>query len=248
MAELGHGSKPRNKVPHAIWGAAFAYRFLGARGGDRWKELAFPIKGHHAGLPNGETTSGPLEEFSSTHPDALPTMQAMVAALLKQVDKAPSLRFPEMTHTQRELFVRMLLSALVDADRLATASPDRSWQSLVHGSGPTIGALWAKVDASRPRAAKQSAKVRRVREEVYEACVAAAPLSPGLFRLTVPTGGGKTRSSLAFALKHALDNELRGVIFSLPYTSIIDQTAKEYRAIFGDEAVLEHHSALDLPD
>jgi CRISPR-associated endonuclease/helicase Cas3 len=153
------------------------------------------------------------------------------------------------------LFFRLLFSCLIDADRLDTerfANPEQYRLRQERVKAVTISQLWETFQRQQQKfiesAQHPTSRVNRVRSQVYKQCLAAASQAPGVFRLCVPTGGGKTRSGLAFALKHAQEHNKDRVIFAVPYTSIIEQTAKVYRdEIFAgiDGAVLEHHSAID---
>ena len=151
----------------------------------------------------------------------------------------------------------MLFSALVDADFLDTErhfSPDASLQRSTY---PSLATLEESLLSDQQRLMGNSRvistthahdRLNKLRNEVYQACLTSAQLTPGFFRLTVPTGGGKTRSSLAFALRHANTHGLRRVIYALPFITITEQTTDVFRGIFGDDAILEHHSGVTPQD
>jgi CRISPR-associated endonuclease/helicase Cas3 len=233
----------RQRVNHSSAGALWAMRRF--RGGGFGRLLAYTIAGHHSGLPDwvGEEGKTGLKDrlADRSHLDrtllANPPRSILEAPL-------PSTGIPE--GADAGLWVRMFASALFDADFLdaeaffdPTVSPGRAdW--------PALSSLLPKLDAhlARKSAEAEPTSVNRLRAEVLHACQTAAAHWPGLFSLTVPTGGGKTLSSLAFALEHARVHGLRRVIYAIPFTSIIEQTARVFREAVGTNAVLEHHSAL----
>ncbi len=143
-----------------------------------------------------------------------------------------------------QLFTRMLFSALVDADFMETErfySPDAPRKCTADLSS-LRAALAERLDAFPT----PQTEVNLLRAEILEAAGRCATLEPGFFSLTVPTGGGKTLSSLRFALDHAVMHNLRRVIFVAPFSAIIEQTADVFRDALKDEdAVLEHHSSFD---
>lgn len=144
----------------------------------------------------------------------------------------------------------MLFSALIDADRLDTERHFEKQKSALRETWrANMYLLWERFKANQDKllaSADRSKTVNQVRYEVYDACLKCAQRPQGLYRLTVPTGGGKTRSALAFGLRHALRHDLCRIVVVLPYTSIIDQTAEVYREILGENVILEHHSQVNL--
>jgi CRISPR-associated endonuclease/helicase Cas3 len=238
---------------HSIWGAALAYCLIFKLQGDaeRWKELCLPIAGHHGGLAAAGALGQTLEDFVSSNSAGLASLTAVLrkAGILQGL----SLEGFPRRGSSREFFIRMLLSALADADYLATEEHFKPKKADARGNWPTVSDLWPSFLTNQSNlmeeAAKKPTPVGRIQSEVYQRCIAAAASAKGFFRLTVPTGGGKTRSSLAFGLQHCMTHPgLRRVIFAVPYTSITDQTAREYRRILGDGAILEHHSQMAEPE
>ena len=242
------------KAPHAIWGAAFIYDVLWNKSKkDAWKEFALPIYGHHAGL---DTHSLASQKFSHFLKENTSARQSMVS-VWKELQQYFTIETPSFTisdDTRRELHIRMVFSSLVDADYLATEKHFDQNKANTRGEWPELTELWERFRSNQEKLLKKAegnpTKVNRIRREVYQSCLRSAAEKPGVFKLTVPTGGGKTRSGLAFALQHAIRNKLRRVIVALPYTSIIDQTASEYRDILEKDfpCVLEHHSQMEVPD
>jgi CRISPR-associated endonuclease/helicase Cas3 len=238
-------------VPHAIWGASLVYALSRRmRMVAEWKEVALPIAGHHAGLHHGGQIAQLCESFIRDHPQALELMaKSLTGDLL--VGRLPR---SELSGRDQEFFIRMVFSALVDADYLDTENHFDPVRAALRGRDRVeLEGLWNQFLARREellstRSSDTSPSLVRVREEVYTACVSAAAGPTGAYRLTVPTGGGKTISGLAFALLHARQHHLKRVVVAMPYTSIIEQTASVFRSLLGEDAVLEHHSGAPVPD
>lgn len=238
----------RIQVEHAGAGAALAHR----RGA---MPLALVIAGHHAGLANpiDHIAYGPapfrdrlshgqsaLDEIGPVIPDALlaPPGLPVLPSFLRRTTGTPD-------RLRIEMWTRFLFSALVDADFLATEAfyCGRPRGPASAPCGLTV--LESRLNAFLTRFARDS-DLNTVRAEVLDACRTAASSPPGIFSLTVPTGGGKTLASLAFALRHALVHGKRRVVTVAPFTSVIEQTAAAYhRAVGVPGAVIEHHSAFD---
>lgn len=238
-----------HKVDHSTWGARIAlerYRGLG-------QLLAYAIAGHHAGLANGKG-EGRRTSLQERLAAELPTLHPRWQEELPVPASLPMPRFikphPDRGMFQMAFLVRMLFSCLVDADFLDT----EAFYNRVEGREslrpeatcrPQLSDLKAALDLHLAgfRADKP---VNQIRAEILQYVRAQAALAPGLFSLTVPTGGGKTLASLAFALDHAIRHGQQRVIFVIPFTSIVEQNAAVFRQAlgsWGEAAVLEHHSA-----
>lgn len=143
---------------------------------------------------------------------------------------------------------RFLFSCLIDADRINTSDFENERQKEIRNLTNTPN--WQKaIDKLESHLSGFSIKypIDGIRREISESCLERSTDQQGIYTLTVPTGGGKTLSSLRYALHHAKLHNLDRIIYIIPYTSIIDQNAQAVREILGDEWVLEHHSNIE-PD
>ncbi|MEM1167393.1 MAG: CRISPR-associated helicase Cas3' [Planctomycetota bacterium] len=235
-----------SKVDHSTFGAKLAVE----HGSLGWL-LAYAIAGHHGGMPDSECLRHRLlKPIPRAHPPDELTARTLPHHL------------PIRTSSNRAwnglsfgMFTRFVFSALVDADFLATEAFMNASRHAerISASPPALSELGPHLDRHLDGVTKNATgnSVNAARAAVLADCRAAAGHPPGLFTLTVPTGGGKTLSSLAFALDHARRHGLRRVIYAIPYTSIIEQNAEVFRnalAGAGPNAVLEHHTNFDPTD
>jgi len=229
------------------------------------KNLPQVLLGHHGGL---QDIGDVIVRIRDCQQNAMPELQAAwetfvnqprIATRLAELKEPGARSLPDWLTRDAdkrsvEFFLRMLFSCLVDADHLDTEAhrdPERAvGRDVVL---PKVAELWERFQEDQtlfaPDPSLPLSEVNRVRREVYDACLDMAEQEPGFFRLTVPTGGGKTRSGLAFALKHAVEHGLDRVIVAVPFITITDQTAAVYRkALKLPHAVLEHHSGIEPPE
>jgi CRISPR-associated endonuclease/helicase Cas3 len=241
------------RVDHSTAGAW--YMLQAVQGQDRFigELIAYAIVGHHAGLPDKRGIESALTErvsgFKSGSLDRVwqTEIRSDLGGLMPDFSWEKT---KERLAFQMAFCGRMLFSCLVDADFKDTEAfysalegrhADRAWQPLQQLL-PEFLAGFARSMAEKEGNASD---LNRLRSDILAHVRENAGERPGLFTLTVPTGGGKTLASLAFALDHAQAHGHRRIIYAIPFTSIIDQTAAIFRNILGDEHVLEHHSAID---
>jgi CRISPR-associated helicase Cas3 len=144
----------------------------------------------------------------------------------------------------------MLFSALVDADYLDTEayySPQAVNQRCNWATLEQLEPVFINYMVNKQNAANKNC-INLLRMDIYKNCLEAARQKTGLFSLSVPTGGGKTLSSMAFAFAHAKKHGMKRIIYAIPFTSIIEQNAAVFREALGDRAVLEHHSHYNFED
>lgn len=220
------------RVDHAIAGTLVAHRA-------GLYELAFAIAGHHGGIPDKQGGKGETLRDRKRRAEAgneIPTIVSRFASLV------PSMILPP--GGSPDVSTRMLASCLVDADYLDTERHFDARRSASRRTASiTFGDLLSRLLAHNA-SMDRTGPLNALRQRLFENCLRAGDEKRGVFRLEAPTGAGKTLASVAFAIRHAMRHGLDRVIFSIPFTSIIEQNADVLRSALGDNVVLEHQSAL----
>jgi len=240
----------RVRVVHSEAGGHFA-SLKGWRGADCI--LSWIIMGHHSGLADYSADQTGAKALSpkmvDPHRSDFILKNVPDSISDQSVPAMPAMYANQEQFPDQAFFIRMLYSCLVDADFLDTEAfmePKKGGARVY--SVVTMEKLLAAFDEHMTQFSHAASLVNECRALVLEQCRAMAS-QQGVFSLTVPTGGGKTLASLAFALRHAVLHKKRRIIYVIPYTSIIEQTAEVFRGISGfSEAVLEHHSNLIWDD
>ena len=231
------------KEPHAKWGAYIALM-------NKLVNIAFPVIGHHAGLPNRDAMVETLGLCAKDENRWKNIQQAMEEDdfIISMCDNSSFNKIGNVF--QKELFVRLLYSALVDADSLDT---ERHFQKEQYDARSCkildVDALLAALN-KRFDSFKQVTPLNELRTNVRLYAQSLANADQGCFSMTLPTGMGKTLTSLNWALYHAESHtNITRIVIVLPFISIIDQTANELKTIFKDyDVILEHHSNVNYEE
>lgn len=234
----------QTKVQHAIFGSIFALE-------NKLTEVALPVFGHHAGLPNNSEMRQKIMVEQNTGEETMKVSfkkwsNDTGCDIVRPEDKT----FWELSDVLlQELFVRMLFSSLVDADSLDTERHFWEEKFFTRKSSPfnadeMLGQLQERLKEFEDDNKKKGLTINRLRNEVRLFAESKANLPQGCFSLTLPTGLGKTLCSLSWALHHAqYHRNIKRIIVVLPFINIIEQTAEELKKVFkSGDYVLEHHS------
>ncbi|MBF0542646.1 MAG: CRISPR-associated helicase Cas3' [Nitrospirae bacterium] len=223
------------KVRHASWGAGYARN-------QHYLEASIAIDGHHKGIPNKSDwkndTNCIYNREEEGFDDVVNSFITEAGQYFKEY-KPFSLNNHDLL---KEVFIRYMFSALTDSDWLSTeAHFDHEKHSLRSSVSLPIDIMIKQLDEELSRKSKEG-YLNKLRNEAGSLVLRGADSPCGFYSLSLPTGMGKTLTSIVWALHHVKKNDLKRIIIVLPYTSIIEQTAKVLKSIFGDTWVLEHHS------
>lgn len=227
----------RGQEDHSTAGAKYVSQYMGL--------LAFCIAGHHAGLPSlgSQADVEGATLFARLNKNISEYMPGFTANMDFKFNKPDMLKHSKRMSDDfsRMLFVRLLFSCLVDADFLDTEAFMQDMAG-IRGDFDDIAVLKQRLDEKIAEFEPPANAINEKRCAILRNCInLAVSEKPGLFSLTVPTGGGKTIASLAFALHHACQHGMKRIIYVIPYTSIIEQNAKVFADIVGADNVVEHH-------
>lgn len=241
----GHIEGKPGRVDHSTAGALHAEKQMGLMG----RIFSYVAAGHHAGLADWQADQTGRSSLSQRLQNIAMLDEAFQGCIPKEIleQAAPTEKPPK--GADPAFWIRMLFSCLVDADFLDTESffdTDKTNERSRYPQLKELQPLFTRYMALK-QAAVPDTQVNRQRTNILNQCKENAASKPGIFTLTVPTGGGKTLSSMAFALNHAMRHDKKRIIYVIPYTSIIEQTAEQFRQIFKD-SVIEHHSNIDVTD
>lgn len=267
--EEAHLENYSGTIHHSTAGAVLAIeRFKNSPAAN---VVAYIIAGHHAGLADWYShldvrlfENG--MKLSNTDLNEIKKIDEAKQFINKEITKTTPVIYShskskedfQKSSQHLHLWIRMLFSSLVDADFLDT---EAYMESKERGGYLSLVELKEKFDKYM-KEKKVDSEINKKRNKILQQCRKKAELPPGFFSLNVPTGGGKTLSSMAFALEHAIKYNKRRIIMAIPYTSIIEQTAKVFKygtdddkeileriksgkVLFGEDQVVEHHSNLD---
>jgi CRISPR-associated endonuclease/helicase Cas3 len=235
------------RVDHSTAGAQYAIQAVPLLG----HLAAYCIAGHHSGLLDGRAAVG-ANQVNRLAKEVPSWIHGLV-----ELSPPPDPALPDFLRTALgrkdafcvSFFTRMVFSCVVDGDYLDTERFMNAAKAGSRPEHPSIGNLapgfFQALDALESGACDSAVNTKR--KAVRAACEVAAHQVPGFFSLSVPTGGGKTLASLAFALRHALAHGMLRIVYVAPFTSIIEQNAAVFREYLGADAVLEHHCNVD-PD
>ncbi|MBC8548373.1 MAG: CRISPR-associated helicase Cas3' [Candidatus Brocadiales bacterium] len=237
-------TKP-GRVDHSTAGAIYSTEKFKKAG----RIFSYLIAGHHAGLADWQTAEAGNKSLIQRLQNEDLLKKAFASNIPHKITEQSFPKQKFITSDGHALWIRMLYSCLVDADFLDTEAFLDPAKSKVRKGYQSLNELlpFFETYMERKQAGADDTIVNKHRTEILRQCITKSSHKPAIFTLTVPTGGGKTLSSMDFALRHAVVYGKRRIIYVIPYTSIIEQTADQFRQIFNN-AVVEHHSNVDMSD